>query len=349
MTGRVAYVGWNGRGNTGDDAIFEAVTEGLAPVAVETFPVYAAELARSLAAGSPARFRRSHLVLGGGTLVGRSVWRKSLTLKAFPLVRRRPRFLIGAGVEDPEFQGRHSFSDGGRELERWPAILDRFDRVTVRGPRSKELLAGVGVAAHVVGDPALLLSPPAPACRPAGKVVGVTLGYGDDLWGHDPRRVSVAVVTCLRELIACGWQVRLLCMNDEDREAHAAVARGLSGQSDAVSVEMADTPAAYLQAASECTVVLAERLHALVLAAGAGTPIVALEYQPKCRDFLASVDWERWSLRTDSVTAGALCEQLCALDEDVGARARLAGAVDVLRQRLDAELDRVRRAVEAVA
>lgn len=348
MTATIAYVGWNGRGNTGDDAIFEAISGGLAPAAVETFPVYAAELARSLAGGSPARFRRSHLLLGGGTLLGRSVWRKNLSLKALPLVRRRPRFMIGAGVEDPSFQGRHSFSHDGRELSRWPAILDRFDRVTVRGPRSQELLAEVGVAADVVGDPALLLSPASPAA-PAGKVVGVTLGFGDDLWGHDHRRVELAVAACLRELIADGWRVRLLCMNDDDREGHAAVARGLAAQADEVSVEVADTPAAYLQAASECAVVVAERLHAMVLAAAAGTPFVALEYQPKCRDFTASVDWDQWSVRTDSVTAGDLCQLLGDLVDDQGARARLAGSVDVLRRRLSDEMERIRHAVEAAS
>jgi polysaccharide pyruvyl transferase WcaK-like protein len=346
MTATVAYLGWNGRGNTGDDAIFEAVSEGLAPAAVETFPLYAAELARSITSGSSARFRRSHLLLGGGTLVGRSVWRKNLRLKAFPLVRRRPRFMIGAGVEDPSFQGRHSFSDDGRELARWPAVLSGFHRVTVRGPRSQELLAGVGVAADVVGDPALLLSPLAPAGA-GGKVVGVTLGFGDDLWGHDHRRVEVAVVACLRELIAEGWRVRLLCMNDEDRTGHAAVARGLAAQVEEVSVEVVDTPASFLQAASECAVVVAERLHAMVLAAAAGTPFVALEYQPKCLDFTASVEWERWSVRTDSVTAGALCQLVGDLVEDDGARARLAGSVDLLRRRLNDEVLQVRQAVGA--
>jgi len=348
VTATIAYVGWNGRGNTGDDAIFQALAQGLAPAAVETFPVYAAELARSLTGRSVARFRRSHLLLGGGTLVGRSVWRNNLKLKAFPLVRRRPRFMIGAGVEDPSFQGRHSFSDAGQELQRWTAILDRFDRVTVRGPRSQELLAEVGVAADIVGDPALLLSPPAPA-RPAGKVVGVTLGFGDDLWGHDHRRVETAVVACLRELIAQGWRVRLLCMNDEDRQGHASVARGLSAHADDVSVEVADTPAAYLQGASECAVVVAERLHAMVLAAAAGTPFVALEYQPKCRDFTASVDWDQWSVRTDSLTAGALCQLVGDLSEDDGARGRLAGSVEVLRCRLGAEVERIRQAVEAAS
>ena len=339
----VAYVGWNGRGNTGDDAIFEALVDGLSPLDVQTFPVYAGEL---LTSGSPTRFRRSHLLLGGGTLVGRSVWRRNLRRKAFPLVRRRPAFVVGAGVEDPSFQGRHSFSDDGSELARWPALLSSFERVTVRGPRSQELLAEVGVAADVVGDPALLLAPPAPPAARPSNVVGVTLGFGDDLWGHDHRSVEAAVITCLRELLNGGWRVRLLCMNDQDREGHAAVARGLTPVGDALSVEVVDTPPAYLQAVSECTVVIAERLHAMVLAAAAGTPFVALEYQPKCRDFAASVDWERWTVRTDELTADAVGQAVDALA--TGAEtARLAGAVDELRRRLGAEVDRVRVAVEA--
>ena len=68
------------------------------------------------------------------------------------------------------------------------------------------------------------------------------------------------------------------------------------------AVEVADTPARYLRAASGCTVVVAERLHAMVLAAGAGTPFIALEYQPKCRDFTASVDGRTSVKKTFTIT-----------------------------------------------
>lgn len=352
MSQTLAYVGWNGRGNTGDDAIFQALEEGLAPARVRTLPVYATELVRALATGSPTVFRDAHLLLGGGTLVGRSVWRNTLRLKAFPLVRRRPAFMVGVGVEDPSFQGRHSFSDGGRELRRWPGLLRRFARVTVRGPGSQALLAEVGVAADVVGDPALLLTPPAPVRRPPGKVVGVTLGAVDDLWGHDRHRVAVEIVRCLRALMADGWRVRLLGLNDGDAPVHAAVASALGGDGEQVGVETATTPRQYLQAAAGCTVVVAERLHAMVLAAAAGTPFVAVEYQPKCRDFSASVGWERWTVRTDSITGDALgqCVEDLAPQGNPGAAAiRLRSSVDVLRRRLDAEIGHIRRAMAGAA
>jgi polysaccharide pyruvyl transferase WcaK-like protein len=189
-----------------------------------------------------------------------------------------------------------------------------------------------------------LLEAPVVATRPGENVVGVTLGFGDDLWGHDHGRVEAGVAAALRALVDEGWRVRLLCMNDEDREGHAAVARALDPIGDAVSVEVADSPARYLQAVAECTVVVAERLHAMVLAAAAGTPFVALEYQPKCTDFVASVGWERWALRTDEVDAAVVC----ALVDDLArasARTRLAGSVDLLRARLVAEADGIRRAV----
>jgi polysaccharide pyruvyl transferase WcaK-like protein len=346
VTGTATYVGWGGRGNTGDDAIFQAIAGALWPAEVRPFPVYTRELLQALATDSGRALRNAHLLLGGGTLVGRTVWRQTLRLKAFPLVRRRPAFMVGAGVEDPAFQGRHSFSKGGRELQRWPSILERFDRVTVRGPRSQELLAEVGVPADVTGDPALLLTVPTPAHAP-GKVVGVTVGYGDDLWGHDHDRVDAAVAECLRSLLGEGWRVRLLCMNDADQPAHSAVARALGAAGAGVRVEMVDTPLAYLRAASECGVVIAERLHAMVLAAAAGTPFVALEYQPKCRDFTASVGWEPWTVRTDEMRADTVAQLVADLAVDDAARAALAASVDVLRARLGAEVDNIRLKLEA--
>ena len=339
----VAYVGWNGRGNTGDDAMFEALAGELAPVAtVESFPVYAKELVGAATEGRLTALRRAHLLLGGGTLLGRSVWRKTLLYKAFPLVRREPRFMVGVGVEDPSFQGRHSFSDAGDELWRWPSLLRRFRRVSVRGPRSQELLAELGIEATVAGDPALLLRA-ADGVEHAERVLGVTLGFGDDLWGHDHGRVERAVAGCLRTLLARGWRVRLLCMNEEDGGRHRTLAGG-----DRVTVEMAGTPAEYLAAAAGCEVMIAERLHAMVLSAAAGTPFVGLDYQPKCADFARSVQWTEWTVRTDAVDASALTERVEALAE-AGDRGRVAlgRRVDELRRRLGAETAAIRSWLEA--
>ena len=339
---RALYVGWQGRGNTGDDAMFSAISGHLAPARLLSLPVYAPELAAAVASRRLAGVRHAPVVLGGGTLAGRSVWRRVLTRKAFPLVGRSDRFMLGTGVEDPAFQGRHSYSDGGKELGRWRRVLEPFRRVTVRGPRSQELLAEAGIEARVVGDPALLLGPrPGEVTRQEG-TVGVTLGFGDDLWGHDQQRVTAAVSGASRHLRAEGWRVRLLALNPEDAAGHARLA------GDGVEVECTPDADAYLSAVAGCQVVIAQRLHAMVLSAAAGTPFVALDYQPKCTDFLASVGWRERSVRTDEVTAGAVAGQVEALaDEWDGASTGLATAVDGLRSSLREELAAVRSAVAA--
>lgn len=346
---RAVYVGWQGRGNAGDDAMFSAIAPSLAPVDVLSLPVYATELAAALAGGRLAGVRGAPVLLGGGTLVGRSVWRRTLTRKAFVVAGRADRFTIGTGVEDPSFQGRHSFSDGGAELGRWAPLLGTFRRVAVRGPRSRDLLASVGVDARVVGDPALLLTAPedgAARHRSTEPAVAVTLGFGDDLWGHDQAAVTAAVAGALAHLVDGGWRVRLVPLNGEDVPEHARLARALGH--DRVDLVPAAGAETYLRTVAGCDVVLAQRLHAMVLSAAAGTPFVALDYQPKCADFLASIGWEPWSVRTDAVSAGGLAGLVDGLHgQRDGESGRLRSSVERLRASLRAELEAVRTAVTA--
>lgn len=75
------------------------------------------------------------------------------------LTKDNGSYAIGVGVEDPVFGGRNSGSGNG-ELKRWAPILSKFRTVSVRGPRSAELLADIGLDVEVSGDPALLLPGP---------------------------------------------------------------------------------------------------------------------------------------------------------------------------------------------
>jgi polysaccharide pyruvyl transferase WcaK-like protein len=307
----VAYLGWAGRGNLGDDAIQQALESAVPGVAFTDLPLYPAETARFVIAPSGARqIRNAVLLLGGGTVIGRSNWRVHLRV-ALGLVRTRPGIMIGSGVEDPAFQGRHSFAGPG-ELRRWSNILRSFESVTVRGPRSAELLAGVGVDARVVGDPALLLrrAPGTPAPEPG--VIGVNLGYGDDMWGHDEDAVVRGVARGLSQAIVSGHQVRFLVANKADlSQAQAcAAAAGLGNRPD---IRIADAPDKFLAEVSRCELFVGERLHAVVLATAAGIPSVMLEYQPKCLDFMQSIGRADWSIRTDAVQPGVLAEMITEL------------------------------------
>lgn len=339
-TAAFGYLGWSGRGNLGDDAIREAIRARLEPAPLVDVPLYPKEIARFMVSADRARLRRARPLLGGGTVLGRANWRIHLRT-ALLFARARPAVMVGAGVEDAAFSGRHSFSSAN-ELAHWRHLLEQFDRVTVRGPRSRELLARVGIRADVVGDPALLLQPSS-AIDPEDRTLGIALGFGDDLWGHSQLDVVDAVASAVRVLVRRGWQIRFFVVNAEDREHAASCARLADLDPSRTAFLAASEPTKFLEQVARCTAVIGERLHAVVLASGALVPAVMLEYQPKCRDFMESIGRADWCVRTDQVTGGDVLERIEALADDRSAHAAaIKVAVSEMRCRLERELARVR-------
>ena len=89
---------------------------------------------------------------------------------------------------------------------------------------------------------------------------------------------------------------------------------------------------------ARCSVAVVSRLHAGILAALSETPVVSLEYLPKCRDFALSIDDERSLIRTDQLSSAAVVERVTAtLADSAAIRTKTRTAVATLRQRLAAE------------
>ncbi len=339
------YVGWTGQRNLGDDAIADALIRRLGVVEQTHAPYQLADLAKRVAGGALAGSGLRALLLGGGTAIGRRNWRMVLTANGALLARAKPWFMIGAGVEDPAFQGRNSFSANG-ELARWRGVCANFDAVTVRGPRSVELLTDVGIPTRMVGDPALLHEPGEDVPGPEEKLLGINLGFGDDLWGHDHERVVDALAGLVKSLAGEGWRVRAIVVNPKDEPAIRSCLTRAGIAEDRAELVTAATTSSFFAAVASCTLLVAERLHALVLAAAAGVPVVGLEYQPKCADFLASVGAVDRAVRTDRVTAEVLHEHVVDLVANRAREsARLLGEVNGLRALLTDEVDRIRRRV----
>lgn len=332
----VSYLGWHGKGNLGDDAIYDAVRSQLPEATFLDLPRFPHEWIRARATGFTKSWRQSTQVVGGGTLVGRKHWRRLIS-SAVKLTGGG-NYAIGAGVEDPVFVGRRSGS-GGNELKKWVPLLGRFDTVSVRGPRSAELLADAGFEARVSGDPALVL--PSPQARPVDGLIGLNLGFGDDLWGHDPDGVVAEVSVAVHELAARGYRFVGVLMNSNDEQWTGKALAGVSAD----IVRPSDAAAAAAQFAG-CSAVIVSRLHAGILASLSGTPVVSLEYQPKCRDFALSIDDERSLLRTDRLTRSQLVDRVLETLADAdNIRRRTSGAIDTLRQRLRADYAGVREHV----
>ena len=83
---------------------------------------------------------------------------------------------------------------------------------------------------------------------------------------------------------------------------------------------------------------MVSRLHAGILASLSGTPLVSLEYQPKCRDFALSIDDEQSLIRTDQVTKSAVVDRITSALADAPAiRTKTLANVQKLRKRLRAD------------
>ena len=325
----VAYLGWHGRNNLGDDAIYDAVRSQLPGATFVDMPCLPHEMIRAAATGLNRSLRHSAQVLGGGTLVGRRFWRR-LVSRGMARTGNRGSYAIGVGVEDPVFVGRNSGSEKD-ELKRWAPILSEFQTVSVRGPRSAELLSGIGLNVEISGDPALLL--PRPDVVPEDGLIGVNLGFGDDLWGHDPAKLADEMSVAMTHLSSQGHRFIGILMNPEDKRWTEVALKDTAAD----IVSPADANAAARELA-RCNVAIVSRLHAGILASLSETPVISLEYQPKCRDFALSIDDERSLIRTDKLSSIAVVDRVAeALADSSTIRTKTRVAVAGLQQRLQAE------------
>ena len=337
----VAYLGFHEKDNLGDDAIYDAVRSQLPGVVFHDIPRLPHEFAFPPTAALERARRPSTLVMGGGTLVGVRYFRL-LTRLGLAVTKNIGKYAIGVGVQDPGYTGRGSGS-GNDELTKWKPILAGFDSVSVRGPRSVELLAEIGIKAQVTGDPALTL--PRPDVPVEDGLIGVNLGFGADMWGHDPAGVAKQVSIAVRELAGRGHRFVGILMNPGDRKWLDVALNGIPAE----ILLPADAEAASREFA-RCSAAIVCRLHAGILAALSDTPVVSLEYQPKCRDFAMSIGDERSLIRTDEVTASAVIDRVSeSLAESHAIRIRKRAAVDQLRAQLDSEYSALRRQLGVAA
>jgi hypothetical protein len=303
----VSYIGWLGRQNFGDEIMLRALRE-LLPGANVAYEAPGARL----------------LLLGGGTLINRMTYLEALRRHDSPRVER---VVFGSGVADPEFWGITE------PVDQWLDFLESCSYVGVRGPRSKAILREWGFAGEleVLGDPGL-------SVRASGSVVVddelVVLSpafTSGELWGGSDDQVFGALSDLAASLRRKGRRVAYLsCFPGDDRFIMDIMRRSESVDAEYVAA-YADHEAG-LELLARAGVVVAERLHAAVIAAAEGTPFVAIEYRPKLRDFARSVEQEDLVVRSDEVSADRLAEMVSLATAGDHAK-RLHVAVDTYRNR----------------
>ena len=303
---RAVYVGFLGYDNLGDEALFRAHQQLFA--GIHLTPYRKSRLLGLLhhVARRPAY---DFGILGGGTLIGQHHrW-----LDAVQRLQKLgvPMVCLGTGVASPAFwELEHRdvayLGHVPDEISEWVKALEQFVYVGVRGPESRRQLAAWGFDdADIGGDPALSLGPVSvPGGRPENRgVVGINVTgvRGDPMWG-DPKAYLEEMSRFVSLLCESGHRVRLVPTAKSDLSSTYAVVGG-SRHSECEVIRAFGNHAEYGRAVSECDVFVGQRLHSTVIACIQGVPSLMIEYRPKCRDFMASLGLEKYTVRTDEFTA----------------------------------------------
>lgn len=296
----LAYIGWVGHRNVGDEALYFAFRDVLFKQTL-VLPHDDFSALRYLSGFAQERLH----VLGGGTLINVDPY-----LAALEAVRARgDRYVVwGTGVADLGYWSKHPEHTDRGNAQRWLSVLRDAGHIGVRGPRSAAWLAENGIiGVDILGDPALSL--PA-ATRDPGREQGV---LGINLGSHDPvsggkDNVMTAVISLIRHALGRGLKVRYFSLHAIDFEIGAALQTEIASDGFERLPFNASVDETMRQLAG-CDYVVGQRLHATILACVQGLPNLSLSYQPKCLDFLDSIRQADLALPTETITAAGLIER----------------------------------------
>lgn len=303
---RLVVSGYYGFGNAGDEAILSAMVAALRRrepalelVVISGNPAETSRRhgVRSISRGHigvvRALMRSDGLVSGGGGLLQDRTSTRSLLYYAgvmlLAVTLRRPMYVYAQGIGP--LTGRLGRAVAGLALR-------RASYVSVRDQASLDEVRALGADAEVAADPAIGLTPLPPRAtsdRPT-IVVAVRPAPG---WAQ----LEEAFVAALRKL-GEGHRLTFVAMQPaQDGPLAIRLAARVGPYTTVADYADLDELREHIGSAA---LVIGMRLHALILAATAGVPFVAVPYDPKVEAFAAALKQPVAATVGGSLSANAL-------------------------------------------
>lgn len=296
----IAYTGWVGHSNLGDEAMLEAVQRYFQAYAVRYAPAFSNRTARSMI----ARKKPSIAMLGGGTLLGSAAWKEVFEISSSSAATN---VVFGTGVLRDPRSGRPADS-----LRDWKPVLEKCRYLGVREEASANILSDIGITAEVLGDPACRFVLDDPSRTRSERKLGVNFGgagHDGEMWGS-PDDTAEAIAQALGALRSKDWRFRFFVVWPEDVQPTLQLMEraGVSDVSTVVCTYRSGTE--FVERAKDLTAFLGFKLHAVLLALCAHVPTLMLAYRPKGVDFMHSIGMADFTIQTDQVTKHWIVERI---------------------------------------
>ena len=376
MNRTALLAGYYGFGNTGDEAILAALVQGLSrrepsarlvvlsgdPDDTRRRHGVSAISWRDVEALSAEVAQADLVILGGGGLF-QDYWgfdpEALLTVRAggvsyysgpaaLAALHRKPLRLHALGFGPLTSPSSARFTR---------AVCAAASAISVRDADSRDLLASLGVDASrvaVTADASFALPPQrldpreilaAAGVAPSGPVLGVALrpwsvGVEPEVW---ERAAAGALDAFLERTGGAALFLpfeRSPWSREDDTEVSLRVRRRMRRADRAAVLTEPRPPEEAAGLLAGCDAVLGMRLHALVLAAARGVPVVGLAYDPKVDAFLDRIGAKDMAVPIAEADASPLLRVLLrALEERAEIGPRVARAAEQMRVLADADLD----------
>jgi polysaccharide pyruvyl transferase WcaK-like protein len=244
------------------------------------------------------------VLLAGGTLIHgyNKVW-----LKGFMSCQEvcPSSFVFGTGVADPSFwRARPNYID---LLTEWVLTLRKCRFIGVRGPLSARILANAGLEnVEIVGDLVLALADDVNTGSYHSGTIGFNVGHSySDVWGKE-EEIFTQFTILARLARQAGWRVKWFVVwpDDLDVTKHIAKASGTTAEIHEIYADYK----AFLNLVRPLAIFVGLKLHSVALTTCAYVPSVMLEYDPKCRDYMQSINQDEAIIRTDRFVADEVWE-----------------------------------------
>lgn len=285
---RVVLSGYYGLGNAGDEAVLAAIVQALrerdpggritvlSAAPGFTREVHGVEAVRrtDLRAVIAALGEADLLISGGGSLLQDVTSLRSLLyylgVVALARARRVPVFFYAQGVGPLR-----------RRVARWLAgrVARGVAGITVRDAASADLLREVGVTRPevvVTADPVFAFRP----AQSAGSAGRPVFGFAFRPWAGEEEWVPEVARAAGELAEQYGAELRWLSFQGE-RDLPVAKALAAACPAASTVVEPGRTPEETWAQVAGCDLLVGARLHALIMAAAAGRPLVGVSYDPK--------------------------------------------------------------------
>lgn len=362
----LVFGGWFGSRNLGDDAILVGLREimaraipGAAITALSTDPEYTRDACGvdAVRLQSPRGLIRNReeyqsafrdtdaVIVTGGTPIYDYGHVSRAIHMGLPAAQGKPMALFGVGAKPLR-------STHGREITR--LLLRGATAISVRDGYSRRVLSQLTTQPiTVTGDSGLYVAPEptATSLRGPAAVVCPRLLSGNHRT-HYHTRLSQAEINVIRHMVAraadglteLGYSVYMVpfhTVRPDDDLLEASRIMNLMKSREAEVLERPASPGQALSLMASADIVIGLRLHSLVLAAAAGTPVASVDYDPKIGGFMEMAGAEGYLCRPGDGLSALSAAARAALDSRDELVSRMGAAVEQMRRRIMGEATRV--------